>query len=395
VNFFVVIFLLGAAIASASKAGAVGSKWAEKSFEKLKTSIRGGITGAIGRGTVGWAAKGLGKGYDLAEAKLKNSNSLLAKGIRGVGTTARIAANIGTLGAAGGMISAVNRGVRGTLEQGEKAKFGGGYSYGEFKEMQKKRKVELAKVYKTSEAKGAIKAAIDENLPATDDKVIAMQQTINKMSAKDVASMDSKLVANKHVAQALSVQQFEAFMNSEEKSEADKDRLFTARFSEKLKNYSDPALTPDERKKLVKDFTIEELERFDPKVMADEKFVELLSTRQVEDIVKSKKFTPVQVKAVRDIRLKPFNDAFDAGDSNLIRFALTKMNAEQIAKLDPDKLTDDKVWPILTPQMIRKIPDENIALASELGEKIRNAVPKGSHPSYKYVNTGQAQYLFK
>lgn len=382
-NFIIVIVTMVATLVVANEIGAAGAKGALSYGRKL----RGQTTGWIGRNTVGRYAARLDKRMAESARFGGLADSRAARWARSY-TTGALA------GATFGGDTSRKDDIKRIKEQ--KADIKANRRINTLRNTVKTTEVpeiltdkDLAK-YKTQAMRDSVQKAQTDY---RDNQIDLLQKTYSKMSNKELESLDAKTLTEH--AQYLSAGQFEYVSEKSEKfGEEDKEKIKNARF-EPLKKAIDDGKA-DEAKKLTKALSDKEIELLDAEMLKKPEFISNLSQNQIDNILKSSKFTTIQKNRIKEEVIKPLKTAIEAKSATDIATILGKMKNQQIAKLDSKYLLDDNVIAQLTPKMMAEMPKElDSATLKSIGDKIKaRVVAGGSHAAHEYITKGRGKDFF-
>ncbi len=172
-QYTIAIIFINAPLVAAIQFGGMGMKWAPTGL-----SISKGVGGFLGRNVVGRVARGLGKSFDAtaASGKVFGNETLFKKG----------ASVLGALN--------ISQGIRGTLDKGEKGKYGGSQSLKDIKDEAEKRTKEIRKISLKQELEDAI----------AKNKQDEVRKILEKMSDAEIAGLSAKTLKNPNVIPHLS-----------------------------------------------------------------------------------------------------------------------------------------------------------------------------------------------
>jgi hypothetical protein len=396
IRFIIIIIFLNAALVLAKTQAGKGAGGAERF---MKWGLKGvdGLRGMTGRGLVRARIPGTSIGVKALDEKIKNSkygNYRLTKFMRGATTGAAVEAKFGSSGS----VASVDK---------------------ENKEL----KAVRAGIDRQKTHENAIVVGMKSG--ATPEQKAAMQRSIADMTDKEIMKLGAIKLADKNVVEALSSRHIEAIDKNEEFTDEQRGKIKAARFAPLLEALRNPAGNP---KPLVRKLSDKEIEMLPPEVfdtsdptnIMPARFVENMSSSQIDSIIKGSRYTATQKQQVRDLRKAPLTVAIAAAgplaaapgydprttpQALAIKGALGKLGNNEVAKLDDAVLTDPVVMDQLNAKMLEKIADEKDAgVLSTIGNYVKTRAPvtPGSyldkygadHPANTYVTTGQGQGIF-
>lgn len=418
VNFAVLIAFLFGGMIIAKQFGTWGSgavvdttmKWARRS-----AYVAGGA--GIARWGVGAATKNLGKNYDKLASRVANSDSMVARGIRGVGKIP-IAGNI-----ASGIVKDVDRGIKSTLEKGQKLNFGLGETFKERNTALDEREGELSVMARKDKNKNEAKDSsakinnlktkeaerirrgeqlTDEEKKELRDAEMKLQSAISRMSDKEIeeiASKDMSFITSKEVMASLSTRQIEYLKKTDKLSDGEKDAIMAAR-EKPIKEAIEALGKADENgshklaKQVITAIAEKELEIISTDLLNNPTLITELTQSQFESLTKSNNLTKLQKDVLKEERLRPIKLALLDPEKNPLRSGevrptpqsaierIQKMNPEGISNLDTDILKNslviDKilnsssVLAKMSPKMSReKVTEVRNAIINRLDERTK------------------------
>lgn len=327
----VLIIINGALVAAISAAGA-GSK----SLEKFINKTKGGISGFVGRNTLGYASRVGGKLVDSVEAS-KFANSRAGEITRGV-------TNVLTLGATSKLAS---RGLRKGLKAGEDSKYGSETSLTSYEKEVKERNKTISNL----RAKNERETKLREALVGGDVKII--KSAVSRMNNKEIEGV-KKHFDNTSFAGSLSSKQVENILKSDELNEQDKDKLKTARV------------------KYIKDN------------------IEKISSKDMEEHLKED--LPEEDKdGIKNKRKVSFTRVVDSGDESRIKDYMKNLSGKELSKMNEETLKKRAYIKFLTESQLREMVDLDMSIKQEIGIAIDDALP-GTHSSQGYVRKNAGQW---
>ncbi len=166
------------------------------------------VGGFLGRNTVGWASKGLGKGFD----KMAAAAQATPFG-RGASTV------LGKLG--------ISQGIRGAFDKGEKGKYGGSQSLVDIEKAEKDRTRVVSGVARKKERDTSITAVLGG--ATTPPEMKAFRGHVGKMGNKEFEDMEFDDLKNPIFASHLSSKQTETLLDADILTPQQKDNFKTAR----------------------------------------------------------------------------------------------------------------------------------------------------------------------
>lgn len=359
--FFVMamVFLI-MSLTVARSMGAVGASTAISVGNNLQRNVRGSMTRAATYVPRATGRVVVNKAGEVTEKKL---NTLQARG--------------GIVGWAASRNS-VDRTVRGTAQSAAKARFGTSGSNKEQREYAEGISSRTSQTRAKAENEMVIAAglaALTQAPGSRDEEAIRkMQVAVASMGISQLEAMSDK--ARTSIAGELTSSQTEALMKSDKLGSDDKAAISTARKEAVKKIAGDTgAIMSEEFTKL----TVDQLETMGAEYIQNN--AHLLTTTQVDEVKKSKKFTEAQKNQFTAARGKKFEDAF-AGSTNpnqptqevrdIFKHSSGKMRKPaDIAALGRDVLLKDASIQFLTPDIL-----ESIAVKKTLGTSDRAELKK-------------------
>jgi hypothetical protein len=383
VMFMVIIAMLIASLI-------ISKQFADKAGS-LASGLSNWVSGKAGGATFGLAGKIGRETLGRAGERISSSDRLKAaidrKGPKG--WYARSALWTGGKMASGSMD------IRGTA-LGKKAGAGTPYTggYAAILKERKERKEIAGKARRGIASRDALKNGVEasaipasarnaDQLKAVDD----MERELARMSDKEIEAIvgsNKELLKSQEFANAISVKQLEAINKSESISTADKDTLKATRFGS-ISKIDDAAgiaalaipaaaRTPDQAaaakavedaRTAAKGLTTTELEMLDPTLFNNEEFVSQLKAGQVEDVMKSNKFTTSQKAGLISRRRKPLTDALASGNIPRVQSIIKKTDAKTLVSYmnipGPSGINialDPAVLPTYTTRTLKKMAPE-------------------------------------
>lgn len=374
--FMVVIgFMIGSLI-MASKMGATGASFATSFAQRAVTYP----FSAIGRGTIGaGSSKALGK-YEAssgrARQRLKDIKNPLLKY------------------AATNALNVTDDAMIGTLAGGKNMKFFGGRSYTEEEKHRKEQD--------SHNTHAADKAALRADLiNATNDE--ASQAALQKMELGDIREIleDSKVDLDK-IARNLSPDKFAKLMDDKEVSSTKKHALAEGRFGSlgKIqKLITDPTKAAAREanfkaaKDSIRDWSPEDLIEYAKSnpdgfkalaVLDNEAGESLFSDDQREALEKTKSFTNIQRKFVKDQGpIKRVDSLVKTDMAKAVLLVGKIRKAKDKAKLDGDTLAYKEIAQTLTARDFQEIINEDKLTDAQKADVIRHTLKDTLAPNHK------------
>jgi hypothetical protein len=213
-RFSVAFIFVNAPLVIAIELGGYGMKWAPggKEFGNFFKNIGLGITGALGRNTLGRVGRLAGEQFDNIAA-----NSQSSKFGRGASKALRLVG--------------VSQAVRGGLTSMEKGKYGSKQSLGDVEKEDKARAKEVAGIGKLNRQLGVIESIrnIDPNKAVQKDDIEKFAKTISEMSSKDIENLSMELLKNPIIASAIPVSKWDSLVKSDNLNVDEVDEIKKAR----------------------------------------------------------------------------------------------------------------------------------------------------------------------
>ncbi len=327
--FGIAIFFLVMSLQISRNFGIVG---ADKTIA-FGNSLRGKAQSVIGRNTVGWASKKALESYDKLDSKASRSKGWRGAALKSIrGTVATVA---------GG-----ERSLRGTLEAGKKAKFGGSYSYADDQAYDKEQAKRRATIFKETELQRKIKMGTKID-PLTGKPVVLspkdqaeFERAVANASTANLEEMeqDQRVALVEHMTQA----QIDALNKSDNLSETEKDEINEARekmFHGKFGRDANgnPVAGPQGEKlrDSVSKANTDQLVASGVDFLADPIYAMRLTSGQMDDL--KKKLTPSEFKKVADARTKALEDLVKGNNPN---FNPDGKTAESLLTLKPNEIAN-------------------------------------------------------
>ncbi len=358
-----VVFLV-ASMVVAKKMGAAGANSTISMGNSMRKGLQGGITSFAGRQTIGRAAEW---SYKTGE-KLERS------------TAGRFTQGVMTYGSLGLLNKRTRREI---YNAGKKAKFGGSYSRADdvafVKEIETIRGDQKDKKDNTS----TIKAGLAElNKPEADrnwETISKMTASLSKMSLGDFEklSSDSQKGAAPYLTQSFMDKVGDSKEIKDEVKSAMKDaRRAIIQSQLNMAKEGGEILTAELTK-----LTIEQLEEMGEEFIL--KYVDLLSSSQMDDLKKSKKFSEFQRNRFASVRTARHTGKGTSKTEMKALFKQSKLvageieytnrKASEIAGYGRDVLMNDEALTFLNVDVLEAIADKKTLSASDrkiLGAKI-------------------------
>jgi hypothetical protein len=212
-NFVIIIIFMNAATFLAMQVATSSGGITAQAMEWGRRQANR-VTSAVGRNTAGRVGRLAGQGYDIGEAKIKDSK--FAKGL-----------NKYTGGAAGFVTRTVSRSARETLGSVESSKYTGTQNLADVQKYYKTRDKELADVSRQRQRKGIIDAGI--NPTATGPALKNLADEIRKMTAKEIETQDIKVLTSPAFASRMAVAQWDTLFKSDAWDDKQKADMKAAR----------------------------------------------------------------------------------------------------------------------------------------------------------------------
>ncbi len=321
-NFVIAILFLIMSLQIAMKFGVAGAN----KVMSVGNSVRGKVQSAVGRNTVGAASGWALKKYEKANASAQNSKT---------GRNVSRVLKYGSLGMLG------DRNVRGALESGKKAKFGGDYSRADDKAYDEEHKKRQATHNEKGKLNDIIKAGTEAGAgPAAK---MAMEKAVAGASVKFLEELDQK--EREKIVDFMTSSQFEGLQKSAELSDTDKSELSRARAGAVRGRVT---AAGGIHKASGKD--LDALD-FDTDVVAN---AGILSSKQIDDMTLTQSAKAHLKKARQDA----LTAEYDGGTGAATLFGRITNDAER-AKLSPDILTDSNAAQYFTINTLTKILDND------------------------------------
>lgn len=360
-NFIVIIFFFIQSLLIAQKMGVAGGDVAVSMGNK----IRGKAQSALGRNTIGAASHSIREKYEKFDAKTKDS-----KNWNRVKTIGKIA----TLGAVD------DRSIRGTLEAGEHAKFGGSYSYEDDKKYNDSRTARQAKTLETENVSKAISAS-DE----ADKVVTSAGGPASATDAQNAAASQARIKMERAVAGA-STEQLQELLGTHTEGKTYNElvgNMSSSQFdnvmklksedlddSKKAKLSASRALFVKNKHGVVGGATgatpgnIGKADASDLDAMDFETVIQHaghLTAKQIDDM---KSLTPTAKKTLKDARKAALIAEFNGGAGASSLFNRITNDVER-SKLPPEILTVYEAAPHLNTNVLSKIIENDTLTATE------------------------------
>lgn len=363
-NFLIVIvFAIGTLIISkqfSSHGGSMGEKFAGK--------VLGGGGGFVTRQTIGRFGKKLAES-DRLKATENADRWYTRLGARAATGTGRYAAKSSfdvrgsTIGKGIAKQARISMGdaQKGGVEASDTRvrEFFGRPGTKTFKERAERvREAQTSLSIKRGAQSGASPAHIDE-----------MHQTLLRMGPKEVENLRTEDLKHPEIIRNITPQQLEAIVKSDKFTETEKFELLKVRHAPIVNSLAPGyVMTPDD-KALITSLSTKELEMLDPSILTNPTLVGTLRQSQVDDLMKSDRFTPAQKKTLREERVRPIiNNLAPGGIPADARDTLRKINPKDLAKMfgtqvptptgNVSLLLHPEVLEIYTPKTLTRMADE-------------------------------------
>lgn len=330
-------FLIGSLIIAKQ----MGSYGAQASIN-VGNAIRGRAQSFAGRNTIGRASDFALKGYESLDAKTANSKTR---------RWANRALSLTTLGAWDAV--AGERGIRNTLTAGKEAKFGGPYSRKDDKEYGKERKKRRSNLQRVQEMERSVSEAL-KGSGSLDD----MEKKIQQATASELEDLGTKVLESTEVAFRLTDNQMENILKSDKFTETEKSNIVDARRKGIVDNLTSggTSLTPE----AVGKASGAQLETLGTDNLVAN--AEGLTSSQLDDIKKSKKFTESEFGRIKDAQKNELlNRTGTGGTANTteIQRVLEDRKEKERAKLPEEILTHPDAAPKLTGKTLKSILNDS------------------------------------
>ena len=328
-------FMIGSLIL-AQKMGIAGSNSFVNFTKAAGTKVRGSIQGTIGRNTIGRLSRGLQKGYDRYEAR-------------------------GGWGSRTLHFTGAGQVIRDVYDSGAKAKFGSSQSRLDVENYDDSREKAWARAGALNNATEAIQNFTDydgSDPVEQEERKIKMEEALADLSGSqlvDIMKDGSKREILMDISGNLSSSQADAIFKSDDLTDDVKGKFGAARATS-IENRliethgAGPGATISD---VIPKASASELESVGYQTVLDN--AGLLTSKQLDDF---KNFTPTQITRIKADRKR---DIINGG----VMAAFDHFSEQEFAKLPKEILTDPAALPLLSTNILSKIPDNDNLDASD------------------------------
>lgn len=356
-NFAVVIAFIIASVLISDYLGIYGSK-AVMSYGSMAKKWGQGVVGfgkgVVGRNTIGFGSKYVGKAYDRFQAGAEKTKG---------GRVTRTLASIASLGALS------DRAIKGTLSAGENAKFGSGASYADMDKKYKERRSEVSGIQQEMEQKKAMdiisNSAKFNSLTPNEKRELLSK--VGDMTIRDLERPEiKKHLLTSNVAKYLSAEQLEGVLKSKEFTGKDTEKIRGARFSHIIDSSGN--VTDESAFKKLSD---KETEMLGEKNLYNPNVIKAMAQSQVEIIKKSAKFN----SAVKEFVIDANKDHLENLPDDKLISMLQNTKPSLIAKMPASVLKKEAAVRAYSPSVLNAFVKEEMTTGdrADIRKKLDNA----------------------